>query len=222
MSPSFPVTTPLEDRHQTPAEERANALSHGLGLLGALIAAPLMIVAAVKTGDATKIVAASVFSGSMILMYLSSTIYHLLPRGRAKSVFQVIDHAVIFLFIAGSYTPFTLGVLRGAWGWSISGVVWAIAIAGILLKLFCGVRHPRLSMALYLAMGWVSIVAVYPLCQRLSVPGFAWLLAGGLAYTGGVIYFLNDYRVHFHHFRWHLFVLAGTACHVVSVYRYAI
>lgn len=222
MSNSEKPHLSAEDRPQTPGEELANALSHGLGLLGALIGVPFLIVAAAHTGDAAKIVGASLFGASMILMYLISTLYHALPRGRVKAALQVFDHAAIFLFIAGSYMPYTLGALRGPWGWSIFGVVWALAGIGIFLKAKCGVRHPRLSMLLYLAMGWTSLVAAYPLWVTLQPGGFLWLLAGGCAYTGGVVYFLRDNAVHYHHFRWHLFVLAGSACHFVSIYVYAI
>lgn len=211
-----------EDRPQTVGEEWANGLSHGVGLLGALVAGPLMIVTAVRGGDTGKIVGASIFAATMILLYLTSTLYHALPRGRAKSALQVIDHAAIFLFIAGSYMPYTFGALRGPWGWSIFGVVWALAAAGVFLKAKCGVRHPRLSMFLYLAMGWIALIAAYPLWVRLSPGGFLWLFAGGCAYTGGVVYFLNDNAVHYHHFRWHLFVLLGSACHFVSVNWYAL
>ena len=213
---------PLEDRLQTPQEERANCASHAVGLALALAGAPFLIEAASRTGDAGKIVGASIFAATMVLLYLTSTLYHALSAGRAKRALQVMDHAAIFLFIAGSYSPLTLGALRGPWGWSLFGVVWALAAAGVLLKLTCGVRHPRLSMLLYLAMGWLSLVAIYPLWTRLSPGGFLWLLAGGVAYTGGVTYFLNDHRTHFHHFRWHLFVLTGSLCHFVAVLAYAL
>ena len=210
-----------EDRPQTPAEEWANGLSHAVGLVLAIIATPLLIVKAARTGDAARITGVSVFAATMVLLYLVSTAYHAAPRGPLKRALQVVDHAVIFLFIAGSYTPFTLGVLRGPWGWSIFGVVWALAAVGVFLKTRCGVRHPRFSMILYLLMGWLALVAAYPLWIGLSAGGFLWLLGGGVCYTAGVAYFLNDNHVHFHHFRWHLFVLAGSLCHLVSVGVYA-
>lgn len=211
-----------EDRPQTPREERANWASHAVGLALAIGGAPVLIVGAVRSGDAGKVVGASLFAVTMVLLYLTSTVYHALAAGRAKRVWQVLDHAAIFLFIAGSYAPLTLGALRGPWGWSLFGVVWALAGAGMALKFTCGVRHPRLSMLLYLAMGWLSLVAVYPLWTKLSGGGFLWLLLGGVAYTGGVTYFLNDHREHYHHFRWHLFVMAGSLCHFVAVLGYAL
>ncbi len=215
------ISTLPEDRPQTSEEERANWASHAVGLGLSLAGAPVLIAGAADTGDAGKVVGAYVFAATMVTLYLTSTVYHALGAGRAKRVMQVVDHSAIFLFIAGSYTPFTLGALRGPWGWSLFGTVWALAALGVLLKLTCGVRHPRLSMTLYLAMGWLSLAAIYPLWTKLSPGGFLWLLAGGLAYTGGVAYFLNDHRRHYDHFRWHLFVMAGSACHFVSVYGYA-
>lgn len=211
----------IEDREQTPREELANALSHGVGLGGALAAAPVMIVAASETGDAARIVGASVFGATMVLLYLCSTVYHALPQGRLKRKFVIMDHSAIFLFIAGSYTPFTLGAMRGPWGWSIFGVVWAMAAAGILLKIRCGVRHPRISLGLYMTMGWLSLVAIYPLWKYIAPAGLLCLLAGGLSYTGGVVYFITDHKP-FNHARWHLFVLMGTAFHFLAVWGYVI
>jgi len=211
----------LEERPQSLGEEIANSVSHGVGFVAALAAAPLLVMIALQRGDAAGIVGSSVFVASLLLLYFVSTLYHALPRNRAKSVFQILDHGAIYLLIAGSYTPFTLGVLRGPWGWTLFGIVWSLALAGILLKTLGGVAYPRLSTWLYLAMGWCALVAIGPLWQRVPAWGLFWLFAGGLAYTVGVVFFSSDERVRFNHFRWHLFVIAGSGCHVVAVAGYA-
>jgi len=208
------------NRTQSPGEEIANSVSHGVALLAAMAASPALVLPAVRGGDAAGIAGAAAFSVSMILLYLSSTIYHALPENRAKSVFRILDHAAIFLLIAGTYTPFTLGVLRGAWGWTILGLVWSLAVAGIVLTAVGGVRFPKLSIALYLAMGWLVIVAVKPLWLRMPLNGLLLLAAGGLAYTAGVAFYAAK-RVRYSHFIWHLFVIAGTSCHFIAVLRYA-
>jgi hemolysin III len=156
----------------------------------------------------------------MVLLYLTSTLYHALPWNRAKRVFQVLDHAAIFLMIAGTYTPFTLGVLRGAWGWTLFGLVWCLALAGIVLTAAGGVRYPKLTTSLYLGMGWLILVAVKPLWLRMPPEGLFWLLAGGIAYTVGVVFYASR-RLRYGHFVWHLFVIAGTACHFNAVLRFA-
>ena len=207
-------------RAQSFGEEIANSASHGVGLAASVVAAPFLIYAAAHRGDAAGIVGASVFSGSMILLYLFSTLYHALPCPSAKSVFRVLDHAAIFLLIAGTYTPFTLGVLRGAWGWTLLGLVWGLALVGILLTAFGGVRFPKLSMALYLAMGWLVVAAIKPLWLRMPPGGLALLAAGGIAYTAGTAFYAAK-RIRYAHFVWHLFVIAGTSCHFAAVLRYA-
>lgn len=209
-------------RHQSFGEEIANSISHGVGMLASLAAAPVLIVAAVQRGEAAGIVGASVFAATMVMLYLTSTLYHALPRSRTKQVFQVLDHGAIFLLIAGTYTPFTLGALRGTWGWTLFGLVWSLALGGIVLKIVVGPRHPRISTALYLVMGWLAIVAVKPLLQYVAPWGLFWLLAGGVAYTLGVVFFALDQRYRYCHFIWHLFVLAGTACHFIAVYWYSV
>jgi hemolysin III len=153
-------------------------------------------------------------------MYLVSTLYHALPASSAKRVLRLLDHGAIFLLIAGTYTPITLGVLRGAWGWTLLSLVWGFALLGILLKASRGFRHPRLSMTLYLGMGWLAIIAVRPLWLHMPASGLLWLAAGGVAYTGGVAFFALE-RLRYAHFAWHLCVLAGTACHFVAVMNYA-
>ncbi len=185
-----------------------------------MAAAPVLIVGAVQRGGATAVIGASVFAATVGLLYLTSVLYHALPANRAKRVFQVLDHGAIFLLIAGTYTPFTLGVLRGAWGWSLLGLVWSLALVGVVLKATSGVRYPRLSLGLYLAMGWLILIAVRPLWLLMPAAGLFWLLAGGLAYTVGVAFYATERR-RYNHFVWHLFVLAGTACHFIAVLRYA-
>jgi len=208
-------------REQSQAEEIANSISHGIGLIAALVGAPFLIMHAVRHGDTGFIVGSSVFSATMIFLYLASTLYHALPMGKAKGVFRVIEHSAIFLLIAGTYTPFTLGVLRGAWGWTLLGVVWGLAIVGVALKVFDKAYHPILSTGLYLLMGWIVVIAVDPLLARVPTAGFLWLLAGGLSYTAGVVFFATDSRLQYGHLIWHLFVIAGTACHYFAVIWYA-
>jgi len=212
----------LASREHTlsPGEEIANSVSHGVGLLAAVAAAPVLVFSAVHSGGAARIVGASVFAVTMVLLYLTSTLYHALPRNRAKRAFQVLDHAAIFLMIAGTYTPFTLGVLRGTWGWTLFGLVWGLALAGVVLTAVGGARYPKLRVGLYLAMGWLILVAVKPLWLRMPSWGLFWLFAGGIAYTAGVAFYAAK-RVCYSHFVWHLFVVAGTACHFIAVLRFA-
>ena len=216
------MTKAPASREHTPSlgEEIANSVSHGVGLLAAVAATPVLLHSAVRHGGSARIAGASVFAAAMVLLYLTSTLYHALPRNRAKRVFQILDHAAIFLMIAGTYTPFTLGVLRGTWGWTLFGLVWGLALGGVVLAAVGGVRYPKLSTSLYLAMGWLILVAIKPLWLRMPSEGLFWLLAGGLAYTVGVVFYAAK-RVRYCHFVWHLFVMAGTACHFIAVLRFA-
>ena len=200
-------------------EELANCLSHGVGALFALAATPILIVGAATRGTPADIVGASVFGASMILLYLASTWYHAAPEGPLKRRLRRVDHAAIYVLIAGTYTPFTLGVLGGAWGWSLFGIVWGAAAIGVSHKLAAGVRYPRLSTVLYLLMGWLVVIAIRPLVDAVPLAGLAWLVAGGLAYTGGVAFYVA--RRPYSHLVWHLFVLTGTACHFFAVLWYA-
>lgn len=203
-------------RAQTLGEEIANAISHGLGALLAIAALPILVHAAALRGGAADVVAASVFAGTAILLYLVSTVYHALPPGRAKAWLNRMDHAAIYLFIAGSYMPFMLGVLYGAWGWAMFGVVWGAATLGVVAKLLNLLKHPLWSTGLYVALGWLALVAVVPLVRQIPADGLALLVAGGLSYTVGAVFFLLDERVRYAHFVWHLFVLGGSVCHFLA------
>lgn len=209
-----------EVRLQSLGEEIANSVSHGLGLLAALAAVPILITGAQQRGDVTGVVGASIFATAMVLMYLTSTVFHALPPGRTKDLFELLDHSAIYLLIAGTYTPFTLGVLSGAWGWTLFGLVWGLAVVGTALKIIGGARGTILSTVLYLAMGWLVLIAADKVWALVPQWGLFWLLAGGIAYTAGVVFFMFE-RIRYFHLVWHLFVLTGTACHVVAVLWYA-
>ena len=213
--------TNTTERDQTRAEEIANSLSHGIGFALAIASLPLLLAFAGERTSAINIVAMSVFSATMMLLYGVSTLYHAVPPGRAKAWLNRFDHAAIYLFIAGSYTPFVLGVLRGGWGWSLFGVVWGCGLLGFIAKLMNRLRHPLWSTGLYVAMGWVAVVAAAPLVARMPGAGLALLVAGGVLYTAGAVVFSFDSRLRFGHFVWHLFVLGGSACHFFAVLGYA-
>lgn len=207
-------------RPQSAREELANSLSHGMGLFALLAASPFLIRAAMTRGSVAFTVGVCVFAASAVLLYLASTLYHGTTHPGAKRLLKKLDHSAIYLLIAGSYTPFTLGVLRGAWGWSLFGIVWGLALAGVIFKFVAGTGYPLLSNAMYLIMGWLVLIAIVPLWQALPAAGLMWLVAGGLAYTLGVVFYSADH-LRYRHFMWHLFVLAGTGFHFVAVYGYA-
>lgn len=208
-------------RPKTIEEEIANAASHGLGFVAAIVAVPSLLKSASRDGDPLFIAGVCVFSASVVLMYFSSSVYHALPAGKAKSRFLLLDHAAIYLLIAGTYTPFSLGVMRDSLGWSILGVIWALAFLGVYLMSDGNKPHPFLSTSLYLAMGWLILFALEPLISTVPQEGIAWILAGGLFYTAGVVFYATSSRIRFGHLVWHLFVMAGTACHYVAVMWYA-
>jgi hemolysin III len=210
MKPSTPE--PCYSR----GEEWANRLTHGAGALLALVGLVALTRNAAVHGTARQLVACSVFGGALVLLYTSSTLYHTIPHARARSLLRVLDHSAIFLLIAGTYTPFTLVSLRGAWGWSLFGVVWALAALGIALRLLLRRRPTGLFVGLYLAMGWCVVLAARPLVAALPPAGLALLAAGGLAYSVGVVFYLWQ-RLPYNHAIWHGFVLAGSALHFFAV-----
>jgi hemolysin III len=197
-------------------QELANALTHGVGVLAALAGGAVLVTLASLRGDPWKIVGAAVFTATLVLLYAASTLYHAVPWPRAKGRLKVLDHASIYLLIAGTYTPFTLGGMRGGWGWSLFGVIWGLAVAGVVFKLFSAGRFRRVSTGIYIAMGWLILIAVGPMVRSLPPVVIGWLLAGGLAYTLGTVFYHNR-RFTYSHAVWHLFVLAGSACHAVAV-----
>jgi hemolysin III len=199
--------------------ERFNGITHLSGALLALVGAVVLVVLGSLAADPWKIVSFSIYGLSLFFLYLSSTLYHSF-RGRAKDVFRKMDHAAIYLLIAGTYTPFTLVTLNGPWGWSLFGVVWGLALLGIAQELWFAKGARSLSLVIYLLMGWVALVAVVPLIRALSWSGFAWLAAGGLIYTAGVVFYLYDERFRHFHGIWHLFVLAGSAVHYAAIVLY--
>lgn len=211
----------MSKRSQSVGEELANSIIHGAALLGSLAAFPVLLFAAAAHGDRWQIVSGAIFGATLILLYLSSTLYHAWPPGPAKRGLRVLDHSAIYLLIAGTYTPFMLGALRGPWGWSLLIIIWSLALLGILAKCTIGFRLPRLSTVLYLAMGWLVVVAVGPLIKYVSPSGIAWLVAGGLCYTAGVAFYATDGRLRYGHAIWHLFVAAGSSCHFVAVLWHA-
>lgn len=210
----------MSERPQSLGEEIANSVSHGVALLAAIVGAPFLIIAARDFG-AANVIGASVFATTMILLYLTSTLYHAIRPGRLKQVFRKLDHSAIYFFIAGSYTPFALGALGGPWGWTLFGTVWTLAIAGTVLKTFNRLSHPWLSTGLYLVMGWLVLIAAVPLAERVPGPGIALLVAGGIAYTAGVAFYMLDSRIRYAHAIWHGFVAAGTGFHFFAVLNYA-
>jgi hemolysin III len=210
-----------EDHANSAEAEMANSATHGLGAILSVVALVLLVVSGSLAGGARKIVGGAVFGGSLVLLYTMSTLYHGLIHPRAKAVFQIQDHSAIYLLIAGTYTPFCLVTLRGGWGWSLFGVIWGLAALGVTFKAVFGDRFEVLSTAVYLGMGWLIVIAARPLYRAIPGGGLAWLAAGGAFYSLGVGFFAWR-RLRFHHAIWHLFVLGGSLCHVVSVLGYVL
>jgi len=197
--------------------ERFNSISHLVGAGLAVLGAVLLVVTAARLGDPWKIVSFSIYGAMLVALYVASTLYHSV-RGRAKTILQKFDHCSIYLLIAGSYTPFALVSLRGPWGWSLLGAVWTLAVVGILQEIWFAKGARVLSLVIYLLMGWLALVAVLPLWEALTPSGFAWLVAGGLFYTVGIIFYVADQRIRHGHGVWHLFVLGGSSCHFFTVF----
>lgn len=200
-------------------EEIANSITHGAGFIASLVALPVLAVSAAGRGP-LQMFGKVTFGAALVLLYGASTLYHALPPCRAKQVVRTLDHSAIYILIAGTYTPFAVGALRGPWGWWLLAVIWSLALFGIVAKATVGFRFPRLSTVVYLLMGWLILVAIRPLLASVALPGVAWLLAGGVAYTGGVLFYVRD-RIRYNHMVWHLFVAAGSVCHFIAVLLYA-
>jgi len=203
------------------SEEIASSVTHGIGVLLAVGALVVMVVFAALRGTAWHVVSCAVYGATLVLMFAASTLYHSLSRPRAKVVMKVLDHSAIYLLIAGTYTPFLLVTLRGPWGWSLFGVIWVLALVGIVFKVFFAGRFKLFSTLVYIGMGWMVIIAIRPLYKSLPLGGLTWLVAGGLFYTGGTIFYLWR-RIPFNHAVWHAFVIAGSLCHFFSVMLYVI
>lgn len=208
------------ERTQTLGEEIANCITHGIGLVAAIFASPFLIYASIEHGSAAAIVGASVFSATMVLVYFTSTLYHVLPEGKIKRRVRVIDHSAIFLLIAGTYTPFTLGVLSGSWGNILLLSEWFLAGVGIAMHAKSGIRHKKIETMLYLVMGWLVLIAIKPLLIIMPLAGLIWLFAGGFSYTIGVPFYAAR-QTRYSHFIWHIFVLVGTICHFMAVMHYS-
>lgn len=200
-------------------EELAHAGTHGLGAALAIAGLVLLIVRSASTGDPWKVVSFTIFGATAVLLYGASTWYHANARSPHRGAYKALDHAMIYVLIAGTYTPFLLVSLRGPWGWSLFGVIWGLTLVGIGFKAFFAGRFHLVSTLLYLALGWMCVIAIKPMLASVPAPGMWWLLAGGLAYSFGTIFYLWK-RLAYHHAIWHMFVLAGTACHFVAVYAY--
>jgi len=212
----------LPRRTQSAGEEVANSISHGIGLAGALIGTPVLLLAAVHHGSISFLIGTIIFTMTMLLVYLGSTVYHAWPQTHVKSFLQLVDHSAIFLLIAGTYTPFALGPLRDAGGLTMLGIVWTLAVFGVVMKATRGtLRHRKLAMTLYLGTGWLAVIFIRPLALAIPLSALLWLIAGGIAYTVGTLFFANE-RLRYAHFVWHLFVLAGTSCHFAAVFICAI
>jgi len=201
---------------QSLGEEIANAITHGTGVGLSIAALVILVVFAAKQSDAWKVVAFSIYGATMIILYLSSTLYHSFPQPRVKRFFRILDHSSIFLLIAGTYTPVTIGTMRGGWGWTLFGIIWGLTILGVNLSVFALGKMKYLSLVIYIVMGWMIVIAVKPLFHQVSHSFLMWMLIGGLAYTLGVIFYVAR-RIPYHHSVWHLFVLGGSICHFFAM-----
>jgi hemolysin III len=219
MSPKT-KTFGREERRQSLGEEVANSVSAGLCLLAIIAGIPFLLRSVIQRGDQMSLAGTITFVASMIALYFASTVYHALPQGRTKELFRLFDHSAIFLLIAGTYTPFALGALRGGWGWTLFGLVWGLAIIGIGFTLFGELQNRWFSTWLYLGMGWIALFAIRLFWLHIPLEGLLWIAAGGLAYTAGVVFYIAK-RFRYAHFIWHLFVAAGTACHFWAILWYA-
>ncbi|MCP5455195.1 MAG: hemolysin III family protein [Thermotogae bacterium] len=211
----------IQEEFFTTGEEVANSIIHGFGMLFSLAALVLMIIFSALEGTAWHVVSTSIFGVTLLLLYTSSTLYHALTNRKAKNLFEIFDHSSIYLLIAGTYTPFTLVTLRGPLGWTIFGIVWGMAVLGILFKIFFVKRFVFLSTLIYIIMGWMIIIGINPLMQNIDPNGIFWLVTGGILYTLGTVFYIWR-KFRYHHAVWHLFVLAGSFCHFWCVLFYVI
>lgn len=214
------ITKPYASRYST-GEEIANSITHGVGIVLSIAGLAVMAAFASLFGSAWHIVSCSIYGATQILLYTASTLYHSIPLPRAKAVLRHLDHSAIFIFIAGTYTPFTLVNLRGAWGWTLFAIVWTVALVGILLQGHLIRQKALITVLPYIAMGWIMIIGVKPMLTSVAPGGLTLLLAGGLAYMFGCIFYVWR-RIPYHHAIWHVFVLAGSACHYFAVLFYVI
>lgn len=205
----------------SPREELANTITHAIGIALSIAGLVLLVTYAALRGDAWLVTSGAIFGATLVLLYTASTLYHAFRDADLKRLLRKFDHAGIFLLIAGTYTPYLLVSLRGAWGWSLFGVVWGLGIAGVVLKFWLAGKFRRTSTAIYLGMGWIVIIAIKPMLEAVPAGGLWLLLAGGLCYTGGAVFYLWK-RLPYHHAIWHLFVLAGSICHWASVFGYLV
>ena len=208
----------LASRTQSAGEELANSISHAIGLVAAMIGTPILLLTAFRHANISFLIGTVIFTATMLLVYFGSTLYHAWPQTPVKSFLQVMDHSAIFLLIAGTYTPFALGPLRGSGGLTMLGIVWTLALFGVVMKATRGaLRHRKLSMTLYLGTGWLALIFIRPLALAVPLSAVLWLVAGGIAYTAGTLFFAIE-RLRYAHFVWYLFVLAGTSCHFAAVF----
>ena len=201
-------------------EEIANSITHGVGLAASIAGLVVLVVVACRNGTAWHVVSAAIFGSSLVAVYLSSTLYHSFHIPRVKRILRIFDHSAIYLLIAGTYTPFTLVSIRGAWGWTLFGIVWSLTVVGVLFKTFLHEGYTAISIALYVLMGWLAVAGARPLIAALHWQGFLWLLAGGIFYTAGLAFFAWPRR--YAHTIWHLFVMGGSVCHYWAVLRFVI
>ena len=203
-------------------EELANVATHGFGLVASIVAFPILVVLAARAGDAGVVAGVSNFAATLVAAYAASTIYHSMPAGPRRVHWRRVDQAAVYLLIAGTYTPIALGALRGPWGWTLLAVVWAAALVGVVAKLGLRTEAPTLETVTYLGMGWLVLLAIDPLLDRLGWAGLMWLLAGGVAYSVGTVFLVCQSRIRYGHCAWHVFVLGGSACHAVAIANYTL
>jgi len=208
-------------KSQTLGEEIANSVTHAMGAMLAIAALALLVTLAALQGDAWRVVSLAIYGATLVILYLVSTMYHAFRGPRIKRLFRTLDHSAIFLLIAGTYTPITLVHLRGGWGWTLFGIIWGLAAGGVVTKIFFTGRLRVLSVVLYVAMGWLVLIALKPILETVPRGLLAWLLAGGVSYTLGLTFYLAK-RLPYHHAVWHLFVLGGSVCHFIGMLLYVV